>query len=274
MLRLRGGGDSTWEADAVVVEEPLRVHLRHRGRTVVLGSTMRTPGHDQELAVGLAVAEGVVTCRDEVSQVRPCSGDLRRSDSDVLLVLRDDVDVRLDGLERVSQPTSACGVCGRDRIGDLVASLGGRVPQLSPDARVTAEVLGVLPERMRARQDVFERTGGLHAAALATLTGDLLGVREDVGRHNAVDKVVGMSVLGNRRGDVLVVSGRVGFEIVQKAAMAGIATICAVSAPTSLAVEAARAADLTLVAFVRDGRATVFSGAHRVADQEPVHVVV
>lgn len=249
-----------WRGDAVVVEEPLRVHLRHQGSVSLLGSTMRTPGHDNELAVGLAVAEGIVRDLDDVVDVRPCSGDLRYSASDVLLGLRDGLPVDPSLLARVAYPSSACGMCGRDQIDTLLA----RVPVQPPGVVVAADVIQSLPEAMAAKQAVFRRTGGLHAVGLATAMGNILAVREDVGRHNAVDKVVGAALLNDLRGEVLVVSGRVGFEIVQKAAMAGVAVIAAVSAPTSLAVECARESGMTLVAFVREGRMTVYSGEHRV----------
>jgi FdhD protein len=264
VLRISDGAFD-WRGDAVVVEEPLRIHMRHGDQTSVLGSTMRTPGHDHELAVGLAVAEGIVSSLDDVVEVRPCAGDLRASDTDVLIVLRDSVVVDESLLGRVAHPSSACGMCGRDQIESLLA-------KVAPSRREVAlepAVLQSLPESLRLRQAVFDKTGGLHAAGLATAVGEMLVVREDVGRHNAVDKVVGRALLDDLRGDVLFVSGRLGFEIVQKAAMAGIPVVASVSAPTSLAVDAAREAGLTLVAFVREGRLTVYAGAERIArDQE------
>lgn len=263
VLRVAGPGAGP-RSDSVVVEEPLQVHVRHRGEVSLLGSTMRTPGHDHELAVGLAVAEGVVRGRDDVVEVRHCAGDLRYSESDVLVGLPDHVELDATVLGRVSHPSSACGMCGRDHIDELLA----KVPPVRDDVVVDPEVLVGLPDAMSAQQAVFRRTGGLHAVALATASGRLLAVREDVGRHNAVDKVVGASVLDSLVGDVLVVSGRVGFEIVQKAAMAGIPVLAAVSAPTSLAVDSARAAGLTLAAFVRQGRMTVYSGEHRLAGSD------
>lgn len=259
VLRLGGVGAGE-RADAVVVEEPLRVHLSRGSSSWLLGSTMRTPGHDLELAVGLAVAEGIVTDRADVRSVRHCAGNAGRAlPNEVTVELADHVNVAADRLGRVQSPSSACGLCGRDQIEELVAQL----PAVEADVRIDSEVLAGLPPRMQLRQSVFQRTGGLHAAALADTGGELLVVREDVGRHNAVDKVVGHALLEGLRGQVLVVSGRAGFEIVQKAAMAGIAIIASVSAPTSLSVEAARTAGLTLAAFVRDGRMSVYSGAQR-----------
>lgn len=255
-----GGPRSGAQPDSVVVEEPLQVHLRHRGATSLLGSTMRTPGHDRELGVGLAVAEGVVRRREDVVEVRHCAGDMVRSDNDVMLVIADDVEIDPARLGRVSHPSSACGMCGRDHIDDLLAM----VPPVHREVVVGAEVLLALPDAMSERQTVFRKTGGLHAVALASADGSVLLVREDVGRHNAVDKAVGAALLDGVVADVLVVSGRAGFEVVQKTAMAGIPVLVAVSAPTSLAVDAARDAGMTLAAFVRGDRMTVYAGEHRI----------
>lgn len=248
-----------FEPDSVVVEEPLTVHVRSRGEEVVLGSTMRTPGDDLDLAIGLAVAEGVVRRRADVAEVRQCRPGGRRSVNDVVVELNDDVAVDPTRLGRVSHPSSACGLCGRDEIDDLVS----RVGVISREAWIDAGVLAGLPAAMSDRQSVFRRTGGLHAAALATSNGDVLVTREDVGRHNAVDKVIGRALLDGVVADVLVVSSRAGFEIVQKCAIAGVPILASVSAPTSLAVDAARAAGLTLAAFVRGDSMTVYSGEHR-----------
>lgn len=246
-------------SDEVVVEEPLQVHVEARGVRTLLGSTMRTPGNDLELAVGLAVGEGVVTGRADVLAVRHCApvggGTL---DNDVAVVLADGVPVP-GGLGRVAHPSSACGVCGRDEIDALLA----RLRPVPAGPLVEADVLAGLPEAMRAQQSVFRRTGGLHAAGLSDAQGRILTVREDVGRHNAVDKVIGDAFLRELPASILVVSGRAGFEIVQKAAMAAVPVVAAVSAPTSLAVDVARECGLTLAAFVRDGHLTVYSGDDR-----------
>ena len=255
-----GGAGQGARGDHVVVEEPLRVHLTHRGVQTLLGSTMRTPGHDLELAVGLAVGEGIVRTRDDVVTVRPCRDGSGPQMDDVTVVVRDEVDVDLESLGRVSRPTSACGLCGRDEIEQINAI----APPVRREVHVDVDVLTSLPDRMRERQNVFQRTGGLHAAALATASGELLVVREDVGRHNAVDKAIGYALLGGLVPDVLVTSGRAGFEIVQKAAMACVPVVVTVSAPTSLSVDMARRADLTLAAFVRDGRCNLYSREDRV----------
>ncbi len=258
VLRFRDASGE-FSPDSVVVEEPLTVHLRLRGTDVVLGSTMRTPGHDLELAIGLAVAEGVVGDISEVSAVRQCRPGGRSSTNDVVIELEERVTIDPSRMGRVSHPSSACGMCGRDEIDELMS----RVPVLRTAAMIDPQVLGGLPAAMSARQSVFRRTGGLHAAALASTAGEILVVREDVGRHNAVDKVVGRALLDGLRADVLVVSGRAGFEIVQKAAMAGIPIVASVSAPTSLSVDTAIEAGITLAAFVRGDHLTVYSGEHR-----------
>jgi FdhD protein len=253
-----GGGP---RGDVVVVEEPLQIHVEHRGALHLLGSTMRTPGHDLELAAGLAVGEGVVRSRDDLAGVRPCRDGEGSGQGAVAVVVRDATEIDVSRLGRVSRPSSACGLCGRDEIDAVLAAM----PTVGRDVVVDVEVLAALPDAMRERQGIFRRTGGLHAAALATAGGELLVVREDVGRHNAVDKVVGHALMHDLRGDVLVVSGRAGFEIVQKAAMAGIPVVAAVSAPTSLSVDTAREAGLTLVAFVRGGTLNVYSGSGRLS---------
>lgn len=256
-----GGVGRRDPSDYVVVEEPLHVHIEHRGLLHLLGSTMRTPGHDLELAAGLAVGEGVLRHADDLAGVRHCrAGDGGPQDGDVAVVVRDSADLDLSKLGRVSTPSSACGLCGRDEIDAIVAS----APAVDRQVLIDVEVLASLPDLMLEKQSVFRRTGGLHAAALATADGVITVVREDVGRHNAVDKVIGHRVMSATVADVLVVSGRAGFEIVQKAAMAGIPVVAAVSAPTSLSVEVARECGLTLVAFVRDGGFTIYSGRDRV----------
>ena len=264
VTRLGGPGGGS-RGDVVVVEEPLRVHVTHRGEQHLLGSTMRTPGHDLELGAGLAIGEGVVRARSDVLTVRPCRDGRGAQPDDVTVVVRDDLEIDLSKLGRVATPSSACGLCGRDEIDAIVAM----APAVTRDVRVDVHVLAALPDAMRERQSVFRRTGGLHAAALATADGRVLVVREDVGRHNAVDKALGFALLNDLVADVLVVSGRAGFEIVQKAAMAGVPVVAAVSAPTSLSVGVAQACGLTLAAFVRDGRCNVYSGEHRIVDVAP-----
>ena len=262
-----GGVGAGSRVDLVVVEEPLRINIEQGDVRGVLGSTMRTPGHDLELAVGLSVGEGMITVPDDLVSVRPCRDGNGPVVGEVTVTVSSTTAAPIDisHLGRVATPSSACGVCGRDQIDELIS----RAPRILREVTIDSGVLASLPDTMRGRQSVFERTGGLHAAALATAAGEILVVREDVGRHNAVDKVIGYAVMNRLVGDVLVVSGRAGFEIAQKAAMAGIPVVASVSAPTSLSVDVALACDLTLAAFVRDGRLGIYSGERRIVERQP-----
>jgi FdhD protein len=248
------------QPDTVAVEEPLEIRLGSTALTV----TMRTPGDDIDLALGWLVAEGAIRGPEDVVAVRERSqampdGPPARS-------------VELDLAPGVVAPrarafltSSACGVCGADAIATISARAGESLA--SDDSVVTPEVLTALPDRLRERQSTFARTGGLHAAGLFTLTGELLSVREDVGRHNAVDKVVGAAVREGQlplHGTILQVSGRASFELVAKAVAAGIPILSAISAPSTLAVDLARASDLTLAGFVRGGSFNVYAGTTRI----------
>jgi FdhD protein len=255
-----GGAGAGTRADQVVVEEPLRINIEQGDLREVLGSTMRTPGHDLELAAGLAVGEGIVRSPDQLISVRPCRDGNGPVQGEVTVTVSADAVIDSSHLGRVATPSSACGVCGRDHIDDIVAA----APRIERDVQIELDVLAALPEQMRSRQSVFDRTGGLHAAAIATADGTILAVREDVGRHNSVDKVIGYAIMNGITADVLIVSGRAGFEIVQKAAMAGIPVVASVSAATSLSVDVAIACNLTLAGFVRDGRMTVYSAPERI----------
>ena len=256
-VRKRGGAEVS---DFVAVEAPLEIRVG--GRPLVI--TMRTPGHDDELAVGFLYAEGVVTSGDQIVSIRtePGSGAPGReelaagkvgSGSRVLVELRDAPDPgAVQRAQRDFRATAACGVCGKESLEDLNQTL-------PPIARVecATDLLDSLPERMRPHQTLFEATGGIHAAGLFTLDGELLCVREDIGRHNAVDKVIGRAVLDGAASladRILVVSGRAGFELVQKALKAAIPVMVSVGAASSLAVDMASAAGMTLYAFVGPGR--------------------
>jgi len=262
---VRHGPDGSVDrVETLATEEPLEIRVDDRRVAV----TMRTPGADFELAVGWLHAEGLLPAREALAGVRYCTDAELAPDERFNVVtvdLRDPAEGRRIA-ERRFVVTSACGVCGREVIGELRS----RVPSLDASAGpwLDAPWLAGLPDRLRAAQPVFDRTGGLHAAGLFTAPGgDLVVVREDVGRHNAVDKVVGWALLEDRlplSGTVLVVSGRASFEIVQKAVAAGIPALVAVSAPSSLAVTVARDLGLTLAAFARAGRLTVYAGAERV----------
>jgi FdhD protein len=263
-IRRFGTDPSRTDQDLVAVEAPLTVELRHAGadQRRSLGVFMRTPGDDRDLVLGLLFTEGLIRSTADVVRVTLLAAGEGPETADVELAAGIDLSA-IDG--RVVAATSACGLCGRLAI-DSLDALAGRV---RPDAGffLRPAVVSALPDALRRRQRVFAETGGLHAAGLCTAEGELLVLREDVGRHNAVDKVVGASLDAGQLpavGRVLAVSGRVAYEIVQKAAMAGVAAIVAVGAPSSLAIDAARAARMTLVGFARDGRFNVYAGEERV----------
>lgn len=255
--------------DRVVTEEPLEIRIESPGvaaRRVAV--TMRTPGHDFELAVGFLLAEGVLT-PDHLASVAYCT--------DVGLSPEEEFNVVTVGLNapalrepapRYAGPTAgaaACGVCGKDSVGEALG-VHLRADPPHPDLRIPAGTLGALPERLRRGQRVFGRTGGLHAAGYFTAAGEPVVIREDVGRHNAVDKVVGARVLGGAPTDlpVLVVSGRIGFELAQKAAAAGVGILAGVGAPSSLALDLAARAGLTVVGFLREERCVVYTAPERI----------
>jgi len=258
------GARTVQRPDTLVVEEPLEVRVG--GRSLVV--TMRTPGDDMDLAAGFLVSEGVVSAQGHVRAMRYCAGATDEGINTYNLL-----DVDLDpsvpppdpSLERSFYTTSSCGLCGK-------ASLDAVRTQTSYDVSgdlltVTPALLSALPDRLREAQKVFDRTGGLHAAGLFSDAGELLVLREDVGRHNAVDKVVGWALregLLPLTGTVLMVSGRASFELVQKAWMAGIPCLAAVSAPSSLAVDLAAEAGMTLVGFLRGASMNVYAGQQRV----------
>ncbi|HEY1429674.1 MAG TPA: formate dehydrogenase accessory sulfurtransferase FdhD [Candidatus Tumulicola sp.] len=265
------GRRSVAKNDAVATEEPLEIRLSAGGNTQSLATTMRTPGNDFELAAGFVFGEGVVVRRDDVREIRYCL------DADVGTEQRYNVvtvelaaaalpDIR--NLERHFTVNSACGVCGRAHLDALRDA--GIVP-VEDAMTIDPELLYDLPQRMRTAQRVFETTGGLHAAALFDDSGNALAVREDIGRHNAVDKLSGWGLMNGSlpfSQRVLMVSGRAGYEIVQKAIVARIPIVCSVSAPSSLAVDLAREFHVTLAGFVRDGRANVYSATERIATLE------
>jgi FdhD protein len=251
--------------DTMVVEEPLEIRVGGKPLAV----TMRTPGSDFDLALGFLVTEGVVRRRTEVRTVKYCAGagpDAQHNIVDV--VLAPGVAAPDPAIERAFYTTSSCGICGKTSL-DAVRTKA-TWPVADDHVVSTRPLISGLPQRLRAGQSVFDRTGGLHAAGLFSGDGHLLCLREDVGRHNAVDKVVGWALREDRlplRGCILQVSGRASFELTQKALMAGIPTLSAVSAPSSLAVDLAAEAGMTLIGFVRGTSMNIYTGAHRVALQ-------
>ncbi len=239
--------------DQVAVEAPLTIRI---ARTTV-ATTMRTPGHDLDLALGWLVSEGVVQEPGHVAEAMACDADT--------------VDVRLAAgvaapAARLGATSSACGICGSESIANVLARRG---PLPAPELpRIEQRVLAGLPETLRAQQSAFDRSGGLHAAGLFTADGELMCIREDVGRHNAVDKVLGWALQAGllpAHSSILQVSGRASFELTQKSAMGGVPVLSAVSAPSTLAVDLAREAGLTLVGFNRSGSMNVYAGAQRIA---------
>lgn len=255
VLRYRDGLLST-DADDLACEEPLEI--RARGQAVSV--TMRTPGHDEELAVGFLLSEGLVRSADDVLKVEPCD---RNEDGNLLnVLLAPDVYVDFEKLTRHVFASSSCGLCGRATI-DAVR---GQFKPIQSELSIPADVLLGLPTTMRNQQATFDRTGGLHAAALFDTAGKLIVLREDVGRHNAVDKVLGHALLNRLDAGrhVLLVSGRLSFEILQKALAGGVAIVAAVSAPSSLAVDFARENGQTLIGFLRDGRMNLYAHPHRI----------
>ncbi|MFF0910764.1 formate dehydrogenase accessory sulfurtransferase FdhD [Microbacterium enclense] len=267
VTRITLSGANRQRPDAVAVEEPLEIRVHGSPLAV----TMRTPGHDVELAAGFLVSEGVISRGEEFSRAIHCGGPgTGGSDGNTYnvldLTLAPGVALPSPDIARNFYTTSSCGVCGTASI-DAVEKVSSH-DVASDGIRVSAFDIASFPDRLREGQKVFDKTGGLHGAALFDVaTGEMLVVREDVGRHNAVDKVVGWAVLNDRlplRGTVLQVSGRVSFELVQKAVMAGIPVLSAVSAPSSLAIELAERAGLTLAAFVRNGSMNVYTRADRV----------
>lgn len=241
----------------MAVEEPLEIRLDTRSITV----TMRTPGNDDELAAGFLLSESVIRYADDLATIRP---NRRNKDGNSLDVfLRPGLKSASDKLTRNVYTSSSCGVCGRTAI----ESISTKIARISSELEVSAELLLTLPSKMRQAQEAFSRTGGLHAAGLFDAKGDLLVLREDVGRHNAVDKVIGWALLKrllplNRQ--ILLISGRASFEIVQKSLLAGIPMVAAVSAPSTLAVALARQCRQTLVGFLRDSSLNVYSQPTRI----------
>lgn len=269
-VRAESTGQVIRHEDRLATEEPLEIRLAWPGRPAQrVAVTMRTPGHDFELATGFLYGEGVLATADDLRTVAYCT-DVTLSPEQQYNVVTVDLDrpPRRTPAERyagLSAASSACGVCGTESIDDVLALCDVRRSDRWTGLRVEPDLLLALPERLRAEQRVFDSTGGLHAAGLFDADGTPYVVREDIGRHNAVDKVVGARVLAGESpaAPVLCVSGRIGFEIVQKAVVADIGVLAAVGAPSSLAVDLATRANLCTAGFVKNQRFVVYSGADR-----------
>jgi FdhD protein len=259
-------GVLTGREDRISVEEPLEIRV---GATT-LAVTMRTPGHDFELAAGWLVAEGIVRRPEEIVRIEHCR-QVRSPEEEgnvVLVRTTEPAGAHVERARRMLVTSSSCGLCGKGSI----ESIRGEFPSPDPRARVEAGVLMRMPETLRAHQASFAETGGLHAAGIFTLSGELLVCREDIGRHNAVDKAIGLLFREGRlplSDTVLLVSGRASFEIVQKALAAGIPIVAAVSAPSSLAIDLARDSGMALAGFLREGGFNLYSGEERLSGPSP-----
>jgi FdhD protein len=265
------GGVAVSKVDEVAVEEPLEIQLcaakaaGAAARSVSI--TMRTPGNDEELALGFLYSEGIITTGTRIAAVTRCGEpDPVSGERNVVRVeLGPDEPVDFERLERHFYTTSSCGVCGKASLDAL--RVAGAQPLGQIATRFPRDVIVAMPDRLRERQEVFSKTGGLHAAAVFGPDGEIVLVREDVGRHNAVDKVIGALLLDGRlpgHGLGLLVSGRASFELMQKALVAGIPLLAAVGAPSSLAVQLAREFGMTLIGFLRRGHFNVYAGGERV----------
>lgn len=271
VLISRGAQDADAVEDVVATEEPLEIRLELDGSDGArversISITMRTPGNDEELALGFLYSEGIIRQAEDVKIARPCGPPSPNGLINVVRVeLASGVDVELDRLERHFYTSSSCGVCGKASL-DAVA-VQGRYDIAANDLRVSAEILCRLPAALRSDQAVFEETGGLHASGLFGLDGDIIAVREDVGRHNALDKLIGSRFqckgLPLSESGILL-SGRASFELMQKAMMAGCPLVAAVGAPSSLAVELANEFGITLVGFLKAGSFNVYSRKDRI----------
>ena len=266
IVRREGGREISAE-DFLAVEEPLEIQLEYGPpvdrATKPISVTMRTPGHDDELAAGFLMTEGVVTDSGDIKAITHTAQNVVRVE------LTEAVVVKATSLERNFYVTSSCGVCGK---ASLLALQTACPPRRSNHFRIREDTLRSLPERLRRQQTLFNRTGGLHAAALFDVAGNLCSVREDVGRHNAVDKLIGNEWLADRtplHHRLLLLSGRASFELLQKAVMAGIPMVACVGAPSSLAVAIARQFDVILTGFLREDSFNIYHGAERIDTNTP-----
>ncbi len=267
-VRTVEGGKVRVRPDTLATEEPMEIRLLAGGSRQTVAVTMRTPGADFELAAGFLYGEGIVKSSDDIARISYCVDsdlDAEQQYNIVNVELRGNREYDLRPLERHFYTTSACGVCGKASLEQL--ELRG-CPVVGPGPEISAEKIYALPEKLREAQGLFDATGGLHAAALFDEDGNLIALREDVGRHNATDKLVGWALLEGRlplSDHIVMVSGRSSFEILQKCLTAGVPFVCAISAPSSLAVDVAREFGMTLVGFLREKRFNVYAGHERVA---------
>ncbi|MEK6477678.1 formate dehydrogenase accessory sulfurtransferase FdhD [Catalinimonas sp. 4WD22] len=275
---LKVGEVAYQQDDLLAVEEPMEIRLGYGPLRVrkqsSISVTMRTPGHDFELALGFLFSEGIIQNYEEVISIRYCRGENQQEAEEniVRIELSPDTQVDLQKLQRNFYTTSSCGVCGKASIEALDTLC---TPLAKDDFSVEEKVIHQAPAKLRKAQLVFNYTGGLHAAGLFNKDGELLLWREDVGRHNALDKLLGASLAANKiplKGSFLLLSGRVSFELVQKALMGGISMIAAVGAPSSLAVQLAQQYGITLMGFVRNQQFNIYSNSHRLSIKENLQV--
>lgn len=267
-VRTVEGGNARLKSDVLATEEPMEVRLVTADETRTVAVTMRTPGNDFELAAGFLYGEGLISSQREIRRISYCVD--RDLDADQqynivnVEVAGDSADYDLPSLERHFYTTSACGVCGKASLEQL--ELKG-CPVIPSGPEISPQTIYNLPEKLREAQGLFDATGGLHAAALFDAEGALVALREDVGRHNATDKLFGWALMEGRlplSGHIVMVSGRSSFEILQKNLQAGVPVVCAISAPSSLAVDVAREFGMTLVGFLRGERFNIYSGDERI----------
>jgi len=269
-VRVVEEGHTRVRPDTLATEEPMEIRLLSGETKQTVAVTMRTPGADFELAAGFLYGEGIVSSREDILKISYCVDadlDAEQQYNTVNVELRDGHGYDLKPLERHFYTTSACGVCGKASLEQL--ELRG-CPVIPPGPKVTPESIYSLPEKLREAQGLFEATGGLHAAALFDAEGNLVALKEDVGRHNATDKLIGWALLEGGvplNNHIVMVSGRSSFEILQKCLTAGVPIVCAISAPSSLAVEVAQQFGMTLVGFLRGNRFNVYSGYERIHAQ-------
>ncbi len=265
----RISADNSYESanDTLAVEEPLEIRIGYGKEHRAISITMRTPGNDAELAAGFLFTEGILESKTQIKSIKHC-GKFPNNQNTIRIDLTENTTVDFNKLERNFYTTSSCGVCGKSSLNALAT--GAKRIETSNFPHVSSEIIHQLPEILRESQTVFDETGGLHAAALFDVSGELVELREDVGRHNAVDKLIGAKFLA---GDlpltdkILFLSGRASFELIQKAVMAQIPIVCAVGAPSSLAVEAAKEFNITLLGFVRDQRFNIYCGEERIRSE-------
>jgi FdhD protein len=266
IIKVNSAGMHTQD-DMLAAEEPLEIRISFyvSGRRMEksISVTMRTPGNDFDLATGFLFTEGIIKCMNDINTIKHCNG---LHENVVRIELKDDVEVELGRLERNFYTTSSCGVCGKSSI-EAVKTICRSVASKNDDLRFSSDTIYSLPAILRGRQDVFDVTGGLHACGLFDTSGNLLIAREDVGRHNALDKLIG-SVLNQTvisfDSSLLLLSGRASFELIQKAYMAGIKVVAAIGAPSSLAVQVAEEFGMTLIGFLRNKSFNIYTCAERI----------